>query len=188
VKVEPTRLPEVLAVEPARFDDDRGFFVETWQRERYRAAGILDEFVQDNHSHSRQGVLRGLHFQMRRSQAKLVTVIRGRIFDVAVDVRRDSPTFGQWAGTEISDAGPRQIYLPPGFAHGFCVLSETADIHYKVSDVYDPVDEAGILWNDPEIGIAWPVRQPLMSARDAAYPKLRDFPRERLPNPRGGRR
>jgi len=186
MKIELTRLPGVVVIEPRRFEDERGFFLETWQRERYRAAGVADDFAQDNHSYSRKGVLRGLHFQMRRSQGKLVTVIRGRIFDVAVDVRRDSPTFGHWTGAELCDVGPRQMYLPPGFAHGFCVLSDVADIHYKVTDFYDPADEAGILWSDPGIGIVWPLSAPLTSARDAAYPKLSDFPRERLPAFSGG--
>lgn len=181
MKIVPTSLPGVVVIEPARFDDNRGFFLEVWQSERYRAAGLSGEFVQDNHSRSRKGVLRGLHFQMRRSQGKLVTVINGRIFDVAVDVRSGSPTFGRWAGAELSDAGPRQIYVPPGFAHGFCVLSDFADVYYKVTDFYDPADEAGILWNDPEIGVDWPLGDPLTSARDAAYPRLRDLPRDRLP-------
>ena len=187
MKVARTSLAGVLVIEPDRFDDSRGFFLETWQRERYEAASIVGNFVQDNHSHSRQGVLRGLHYQMRRPQAKLVTVFRGRIFDVAVDVRRDSPTFGRWAGAELSDTGPRQMYVPPGFAHGFCVLSDLADVHYKVSDFYDPADEAGVAWNDPEIGVAWPIGDPQIAARDAAYPRLRDIPRDRLPSPDGGR-
>lgn len=175
-------LPGVLVLEPRSFADARGFFLEAFQEARYRELGIPDRFVQDNQSRSSRGVLRGLHFQVRQPQAKLVTVIRGRVFDVGVDVRRGSPTFGQWFGAELSDTGPRQMYLAPGFAHGFVVLSEWADVHYKVSRYYDPGDEAGILWNDPSLGIEWPVdAAPHIHPRDAAYPRLRDLPHDQLP-------
>jgi dTDP-4-dehydrorhamnose 3,5-epimerase len=176
--VESTRLSGLLVILPRCFQDDRGFFLETYHSARYRAAGIPDDFVQDNHSRSARGVLRGLHFTVERPQAQIVTVMRGRIFDVAVDVRRNSPTFGQWFGAELREEGPaRQIYMAPGFAHGFCVLSDFADLHYKVSRLYDPHDEGGLLWNDPEIGIAWPIENPIVSARDAAYPHLKDLAR-----------
>jgi dTDP-4-dehydrorhamnose 3,5-epimerase len=137
--------------------------------------------VQDNHSRSRLGVLRGLHFQVERPQAQIVTVIRGCIFDVAVDLRSDSATFGQWYGVELSDDGPRQLYMPPGFAHGFCVLSEFADLHYKVSRLYDHADEGGLIWNDCDVGIRWPIANPIVSKRDSAYPALQQLDRNRLP-------
>jgi len=181
VRVEQTGLAGLLVIEPARFTDERGFFLETFQQPRYRDAGILDEFVQDNHSRSVQGVLRGLHFQVTRPQAQIVTVMRGRIFDVSVDLRRGSPTFAKWFGIELSESGPRQLYMAPGFAHGFCVLSEFADLHYKVSRIYDHADEAGLFWNDPEIGVRWPLQTPVVSARDAAFPRLRDIDGTKLP-------
>src|SRR5689334_3882431 len=177
-----TELPGLLLIEPRTFRDDRGFFLESFQAERYRDHGIADVFVQDNHSRSRQGVLRGLHFQVKRPQAQIVTVIRGRIFDAAVDLRLGSATFGLWYGVELSDEGPRQLYMAPGFAHGFCVLSEFADLHYKVSQLYDAGDEGGLVWNDPDVGIAWPVANPKVAARDAAYPRLKDLGADRLPH------
>jgi dTDP-4-dehydrorhamnose 3,5-epimerase len=143
--------------------------------------GIIDDFVQENHSHSIKGVLRGLHFQIKRSQAKLVTIIRGTIFDVGIDLRTGSPTFGQWFGTILSDESPSQVYMAPGFAHGFCVLSEVADVHYKVSRIYDPSDEGGVLWNDLDIGIKWPLDNPNMSDRDRNYPRLGNILPENLP-------
>jgi dTDP-4-dehydrorhamnose 3,5-epimerase len=181
--VTPTPLEGLLLIEPRCFEDERGFFVETFQADRYQHAGIADRFVQDNQSRSRQGVLRGLHFQVRRPQAQIVTVIRGRVFDVGVDLRPQSPTFGRSFGIELGDAGPRQVYMAPGFAHGFCVLSDWADLHYKVSRRYDPADEGGLRWNDPALGIAWPIDGPRVAARDAAYPLLRDLAPSQLPHP-----
>ena len=172
----------LLLVEPRCFRDERGFFLESYQHERYQAAGIADTFVQDNHSRSVKGVLRGLHFQVQRPQAQIVTVMHGSIFDVAVDLRPDSSTFGRWFAVELSEDGPRQMYMKPGFAHGFCVLSDVADIHYKVSRNYDHADEGGVLWNDPDIGIRWPMDVPHLSSRDAAYPRLHELGRERLPH------
>lgn len=172
----------LLLIEPQCFCDDRGFFLESFQAERYRDSGIPDVFVQDNHSRSRRGVLRGLHFQVKRPQAQIVTVIRGRIFDVTVDLRAGSATFGQWFGVELSDEGARQLYMAPGFAHGFCVLSEFADLHYKVSRLYEKGDEGGLLWNDRDIGIDWPIARPIVSERDSAYPALRQLDRDSLPH------
>ncbi len=172
----------LLLIEPRCFRDERGFFLESFQCHRYQAAGIPDNFVQDNQSRSRKGVLRGLHFQILRPQAQIVTVMHGRIFDVAVDLRLNSSTFGAWFGAVLSEDGPRQMYMAPGFAHGFCVLSDVADVHYKVSRIYDHTDEGGVLWNDPDIGVDWPVDTPNVAARDAAYPKLRDLGREHLPH------
>jgi dTDP-4-dehydrorhamnose 3,5-epimerase len=182
MRVESTDLPGVFIIEPQCFDDARGFFLESFQSERYRAHGMREDFVQDNHSRSLKGVLRGLHFQVKRPQAQLVTVMHGRIFDVVVDLRRTSPTFGRWSGVELSDEGPRQIYMAPGFAHGFCVLSDFADLHYKVSRTYDHTDEAGLFWNDRDIGIKWPIDRPILSARDGSYPLLRDIPNDSLPH------
>src|SRR5689334_22479834 len=177
-----TELPGLLLIEPRTFRDDRGFFLESFQAERYRDKGIAQVFVQDNHSRSRQGVLRGLHFQIKRPQAQIVTVIRGRIFDAAVDLRLGSATFGRWYGVELSDEGPRQLYMAPGFAHGFCVLSEFADLHYKVTRLYDHADEGGLIWNDGDVGIRWPIEQPIVSGRDSAYPSLRQLDRNQLPH------
>jgi dTDP-4-dehydrorhamnose 3,5-epimerase len=181
MNVEHTPLSGLLVIDPQCFRDDRGFFLESFQVRRYRALGITDDFVQDNHSRSEMRVLRGLHFQVKNSQAQIVTVMRGRVFDVAVDLRRGSATFGRWYGIELSESGPRQLYMPRGFAHGFCVLSEAADLHYKVSGFYDPEDEGGVVWNDPDIAIQWPVGAPVLSSRDRSYPKLRDLDQERLP-------
>jgi len=182
MRVERTDLCGLLLIEPQRYRDERGFFLESFQAERYRDNGITETFVQDNHSRSHQGVLRGLHFQVKRPQAQIVTVIRGRIFDVAVDLRPSSVTFGHWYGVELSDEGPRQLYMAPGFAHGFCVLSEFADLHYKVSRLYDHADEGGLIWNDRDIGIHWPIGNPIVSGRDSAYPNLRQLGRECLPH------
>lgn len=168
-------LDGVVVLQPRRFDDARGFFLESFERERYRALGIAEDFVQDNHSRSAKGVLRGLHFTRKRPQAQLLTVIRGRIFDVVVDIRGNSPTFGNWFGTELSDEGPNQIYMAHGFAHGFCVLSDHADLHYKVSQTYDATDDAGLHWSDPEVGIEWPAAAPIVSDRDQGRPLLRDI-------------
>ncbi|HET7848217.1 MAG TPA: dTDP-4-dehydrorhamnose 3,5-epimerase [Pseudolabrys sp.] len=185
MNVVETALAGVLLIEPRCFRDDRGFFLESFQMPRYREIGILDEFVQDNHSRSRKGVLRGLHFTVNQPQAQIVTVMRGRVFEVAVDLRAGSPTFGRWVGVELSEEGPRQLYMAPGFAHGFCVLSEFADLHYKVSRLYDAADEGGLLWNDPDVGIRWPIDDPLVSPRDAAYPRLRALDPRRLPQIKG---
>ena len=182
MKVTTTPLDGLLVVEPGCFHDERGFFLEAYQDARYRDAGMQDVFVQDNHSRSAKGVLRGMHFQVRWPQSQLITVVRGRIFDVAVDLRRSSPTFGRWFGVELSDAGPRQIYMAPGFAHGFCVLSDWADMHYKVSRRYNPADAAGVRWSDPDIGIEWPLDSPVLTSRDAAYPLLRELAPAQLPS------
>lgn len=172
MKVMETALPGVLIIEPKVFGDHRGFFLETFQAERYREAGIRLPFVQDNHSRSGQGVLRGLHFQRSRPQGKLVSVSRGAVYDVAVDINPDSPTCGRFVGVELNDENHRQLWIPPGYAHGFCVLSEIADFQYKCTDYYAPEDEGGLLWNDPAIGIPWPVENPKLSAKDQINPTL----------------
>ena len=182
MKVEPTGLAGFFVLEPRCFRDERGFFLESFQLRRYRDVGIADEFVQDNHSRSVKGVLRGLHFQVQHPQAQIVTVMRGRIFDAAVDLRTGSQTFGQWRGVELSDDGLRQVYAAPGFAHGFCVLSDFADLHYKVGPYYDSHDEGGLLWSDPDVGIRWPIEPSNVSDRDQNYPRLRDLDREHLPH------
>src|SRR6266478_8710714 len=164
-----------LIVEPDVFRDARGFFVETFHAERYRQGGIPYDFVQDNHSRSLRGSLRGLHAQRTRPQGKLVRAVRGEIFDVAVDIRPGSATFGKWVGDRLSEESFRQMFIPPGFAHGFCVLSEVAEVAYKCSDFYDRSDEIGFRWNDPAVGIAWPIRDPLLSEKDAALPTLAEL-------------
>jgi dTDP-4-dehydrorhamnose 3,5-epimerase len=182
MQIVETGLAGLLLIEPRMFRDERGFFLESFHEPRYRQAGIADTFVQDNHSRSVKGVLRGLHFTVKRPQAQIVTVMRGKIFDVAVDLRKSSSTFGRWFGAELSDDGPRQLYMAPGFAHGFCVLSEFADLHYKASRVYDSADEGGLLWDDPDVGIRWPIDNPVVSGRDAAYPRLRELASSQLPH------
>ena len=172
IKVKKTSLEGFLIVELETFKDDRGFFLETFQEKSYKEAGITDKFVQDNQSRSSKGVLRGMHFQVNRPQAQIVTVMRGCIFDVGVDLRQNSSTFGQWYGVELSDVGQRQVYMAPGIAHGFCVLSDLADLHYKVSRFYDPDDESGMIWNDSEVNIDWPSITPLIHQRDATYQSL----------------
>ncbi|MQT42249.1 dTDP-4-dehydrorhamnose 3,5-epimerase [Pseudomonas sp. FSL R10-0765] len=167
-----TALAGVLIIEPKVFGDQRGFFLEGFQTERYRDAGITLPFVQDNHSRSQYGVLRGLHFQRTRPQGKLVSVSRGSVYDVAVDINPESPTCGQFVGIELNDENHRQLWIPPGYAHGFCVLSETADFHYKCTDLYYPEDEGGLIWNDPEVNIPWPVDAPKLSAKDQCNPTL----------------
>jgi dTDP-4-dehydrorhamnose 3,5-epimerase len=180
LKFLPTReLPEVVLVEPRVIRDDRGFFLETWHEQRYREGGIPGPFVQDNHSQSVRGTLRGLHAQVRRPQGKLVRAVRGEIFDVAVDIRPGSPTFGRWTGATLTSDNFHQLWVPPGFAHGFCVLSDLAEVEYKCTDVYVREDEIAIAWNDPEIGIDWPVAAPLLSPRDRAALSLAAA-RERL--------
>ena len=187
MKVERTALPGVLILEPKVFGDARGFFMETWNRSRYAEAGLPGEFVQDNVSYSRHGVLRGLHYQSPRAQGKLVHVLEGEVFDVAVDVRVGSPTFGRWAGATLSAQNRRQLWIPPGFAHGFCVTGETALFYYKCTELYAPEHEGSILWNDPAIGIAWPLEHPTLSAKDAATPPLAAVSPARLPTLTGER-
>ena len=171
----PTSLDGVLLLQPAVHGDDRGFFVETFRANVWGELGIDVEFVQDNHSRSRRGTLRGMHFQTDPGQAKLVRCARGQILDVVVDLRRDSDTFGRWDGHELDDANLRQLWVPVGFAHGFCVLSEEADVVYKCSSYYDPATEAGIAYDDPDVGIAWPNLELLVSERDRAAPRLADI-------------
>jgi len=173
LKVLPTELPGVLIVEPDVFRDARGFFVETFHAARYRQGGIPYDFVQDNHSRSVRGTLRGLHAQRTRPQGKLVRAVRGEIFDVAVDIRPGSATFGKWAGGRLSEENFRQIFIPPGFAHGFCVLSEVAEVEYKCTDFYDRADEIGARWDSA--GIEWPIEHPLLSPKDAALPTLAEL-------------
>lgn len=181
MKVIETALPGVLIIEPRAFRDPRGFFMETWHQVRYHEAGLPERFVQDNLSWSRRRTLRGLHFQHPKAQGKLGYVLQGEVFDVAVDIRRGSPTFGHWVGVVLSAENQRQLYIPPDFAHGFCVTSEQALFFYKCTEVYNAAAESGIRWNDPDIGIEWPVCDPLLSDRDAHYPTLRALPPERLP-------
>ncbi|QTA85753.1 dTDP-4-dehydrorhamnose 3,5-epimerase [Desulfonema magnum] len=178
-----TSIEGILVIEPKVFKDNRGFFMETYQQHRYSEFGINHTFVQDNLSFSARGTLRGLHFQVTRPQAKLVQAITGEIFDVAVDIRPGSPTFGKWTGIHLSEQNKRQLFIPEGFAHGFCVLSEIAHFLYKCSDVYQPDDEGGILWSDPDIGIDWPVKNPVISDKDRKYPHLSDLLPEQLFSP-----
>ncbi len=176
-----TALSGVLLIEPRVFSDSRGFFLETFHQRKYAKAGINHTFVQDNHSHSKRDTLRGLHYQLTHPQAKLVYVITGEIFDVSVDIRRGSPTFGQWVGEHLSAQNKRQMFIPEGFAHGFCVISETADVLYKATDIYDPEDEYGVLWSDGSIGINWPVKTPIISDKDKKYPGLNEISESLLP-------
>jgi dTDP-4-dehydrorhamnose 3,5-epimerase len=171
-----TSLPGVVIIESKVFGDDRGFFLETYHAAKFAQLGIPDLFVQDNHSRSSRGVLRGLHFQEPNPQGKLVRAVTGSIFDVAVDIRRGSPTFGRWFGVELSEANKLQLWVPPGFAHGFCVVSDTADVVYKCTAVYEPANDRSILWNDPAIGIEWPVSEPLLSGKDSVAPRLQEAP------------
>lgn len=172
MRVDPTRLEGLLLIEPQVRSDERGFFVETFSRGRYREAGISVDFVQDNHSRSRAGTVRGLHYQIAPGQAKLVRVARGRIHDVVVDIRRSSPTFGEHEAFELDDVLHRQLYVPVGFAHGFCALSAEVDVVYRVSSYYDAASEVGIAWDDPVLAVAWPVDDPLVSERDRQLPRL----------------
>lgn len=181
MRVIETTLPEVLLLAPKVFGDQRGFFLETYHEVRYQQAGVAARFVQDNHSRSRRGVLRGLHYQLQRPQGKLVWVVRGQVFDVAVDIRRGSPTFGRWFSCLLDDQEHRQLYIPPGFAHGFCVLSAEADFMYKCTDYYHPESEQGIAWNDPDLGINWPVLDVILSDKDSRYPRLAEQSPEKLP-------
>lgn len=181
MQIIPSRLAGALIIEPRVFGDTRGFFMESWNKARYAEAGIALDFVQDNLSFSQLGVLRGLHFQNPNAQGKLVQVLQGEVFDVAVDIRVGSPTFGQWDSVVLSAENRRQFYVPPGFAHGFCVMSSTALFTYKCTDLYNPAAEGSVLWNDPDLAIPWPVDAPELSAKDKAGIRLRDFPRDRLP-------
>jgi len=175
VKVQPTILPGVLIIEPRVFKDERGFFLESFQQERYQKIGIKQPFVQDNRSRSRQGVLRGLHFQRRCPQGKLVSVSYGKIWDVAVDIDPTSPYFTQYVAVELSDSNHRQLWLPPGYAHGFCVLSDWADVHYRCTDYYQSEDESGLIWSDAQLAIDWPIKQPILSERDKNLPSLKQY-------------
>lgn len=177
MEVERLEIPEVLLLRPKVFGDARGFFLESWNRQKFAALGLDVDFVQDNHSRSGRDILRGLHYQVQNTQGKLVRVVSGAVFDVAVDLRRSAPTFGRWVGAELSAANNHLLWIPPGFAHGFLVLSDTADFLYKCTDYYAPTHERSILWSDPAIGIRWPLRagvQPQLSGKDAAGVLLRD--------------
>lgn len=165
-------LPEIIIIEPELFGDHRGFFMEVYHEEKFLAAGIRGPFVQDNLSRSRRGTLRGLHYQIGRPQGKLIWVLSGEVYDVAVDIRKTSSTFGKWFGTILSEENRKGVYIPPGFAHGFCVLSEAADFFYKCTDFYAPEEERGIRWDDPDLAIDWPIRTPILSERDRRCPFL----------------
>ena len=181
MKATPTSIFGALLLEPNLFQDSRGFFLETWNRKAFAEIGLDFDFVQDNHSKSGQGTLRGLHYQINQPQAKLVQVVSGEIFDVAVDIRKNSPTFGKGAGVHLSSEPTRQLFIPEGFAHGFCVLSETALFLYKCSDLYAPGDEGGILWSDPAIGIEWPLTEPIVSDKDSRLSCLSALQPHQLP-------
>lgn len=181
MKVELTSIPGLVVIEPVVHGDERGFFMEAYSRSRYAEAGIPMEFVQDNISLSERGILRGLHLQHPHDQGKLCSVLQGEVFDVAVDVRVGSPTFGRWEGLLLSADNKKQFYVPPGFAHGFCVLSDRALFSYKCTDFYSAKDELGVCWNDPDIGIDWPVQSPRLSSKDQRNPRLADIPESELP-------
>ena len=176
MKVTPTALPEVLLIELDAFPDERGFFVERYHEERFAKLGLATVWRQDNHSRSHRGVLRGLHFQLRRQQGKLISCVAGSVFDVAVDVRIGSPTFGKWVGVTLSGDKAQLLWIPPGFAHGLLALSEQADVNYKCTELYSPADERGILWSDPDLQIQWPVSNPILSERDQRLPMLSETP------------
>jgi dTDP-4-dehydrorhamnose 3,5-epimerase len=182
MKVNNTSIPGVMLIEPRVFADSRGYFLETWQQHRYREFGLPSQFVQDNISSSSYGTLRGLHFQHPRAQGKLVYVVQGEILDVAVDIRVGSPTFGRSCQALLSSDNKHQLYVPEGFAHGFCVTSETAIVMYKCTDFYVPETEGGIVWNDPDLAIPWPIKTPTLSDKDQRYLQLRQMTRERLPS------
>ena len=176
IEVRKTELPGVSILTPQVFRDNRGFFLESFNEAAFADVGIDAHFVQDNHSRSAKGVLRGLHYQLDRPQGKLVRVVRGKIFDVAADIRRGSPTFGKWVGVTLDDSEMKALWIPPGFAHGFCALSDIVDVVYKCTDFYAPSDEKGVLWNDPLLAITWPVENPIVNTKDQSYPPLRDSP------------
>ena len=175
MEVKKTKLDNVLIITPETYEDERGFFLEAFNKDRYRKVGIKFDFVQDNHSRSSKGVLRGLHYQKTKPQGKLVRVVKGEVFDVAVDIRQDSPTFGQWEAIILSEYNKTQFWIPPGFAHGFLVLSDTADFEYKCTDYYDAKDEGSICWEDSDLAINWPIKQPILSKKDACAPKIIDL-------------
>lgn len=181
MQIHQTDLPGVVIIEPKVFGDERGYFMETWNQERYAAGVTSDSFVQDNVSFSRKGVLRGLHFQKINPQGKLVYVLQGEVFDVALDIRVGSPTFGKWASVVLSAENKRQFFIPAGFAHGFCVTSDTALFAYKCTDKYNPQSEGSVLWNDPDLNIPWPTDAPELSAKDSQGTKLADYATELLP-------
>ena len=174
-RFERLEISEVILIEPLVFPDERGFFMEAYKYSEFARFGIKERFVQDNHSRTVKGVLRGLHYQNPpKAQGKLIRVIVGEIFDVAVDIRKGSPTYGKWVGVNLSAENKKMLYIPPGFAHGFCVLSDEAEVLYKTTEEYAPECEAGILWNDPEIGIKWPIEFPIISPKDSKWPTLRE--------------
>ena len=181
MKITPLEIPGVHLIEPKVWKDDRGFFLETFHAGKYAAAGLTRPLVQANHSHSRRGVLRGLHRQTAYPQGKLIYVVRGAIWDVAVDVRRGSPAFGRWVARELNEDNKAQLYVPEGCLHGFLVLSEEVDVIYQCTDVYHPQGELGVRWDDPKLGVDWPIKQPFLSAKDAVLPLLDEIPAERLP-------
>jgi len=166
MRVHKCKLEGIILIEPKIYLDERGFFLESFESNSYQELGISESFIQDNHSRSQQNVLRGLHYNKNRPQAQLITVMCGKIFDVVVDIRKNSPTFGEWYGADLGDGGIRQIYMAPGFAHGFCTLSESVDLHYKVSQIYDRNDDGGLIWNDPFLKIQWPIMNPIISSKD----------------------
>jgi len=175
MKVTETKLPGVLIIEPEIFGDKRGFFKENFQVKRYKEIGIDQNFVQDNCSRSQKGVLRGLHFQITKPQGKLVSCLKGAVFDVVVNIDQTSVTYGQYLGLELTEDNHKQLWIPPGYAHGFCVLSEIADFHYKCTDYYDPYDESGVIWNDKTLAIDWPINNPFLSNKDSSLPKLSEL-------------
>lgn len=181
LKLLKTNLDDVLIFEPQRFEDERGFFMETYHEQKYSKLEGVSSFVQDNTSHSKRNVIRGLHYQLKHPQGKLVFVLSGEIYDVCVDIRHGSPNFGKWIGCHLTASNKRQLFIPCGFAHGFCVLSETADVIYKCTDFYAPDDEYGIHWSDPTVGINWPIQNPILSEKDKAFKYLVDTSEELLP-------
>lgn len=172
MNVTESRLKGVYLIKPRVFEDPRGFFLETYHQDRYSQHGIEVDFVQDNYARSSRGILRGMHYQIKQGQDKLVSVPQGEVFDVVVDLRKDSPTFGQWEGFELSSKNKHQLFVPIGFAHGYCVTSDTADFMYKCSNFYQQEDEGGLIWNDPKVGIQWPIEDPILSEKDQNYPTL----------------
>jgi len=178
MKIEQTKLSGVVIIEPTVYTDQRGYFFECYHFKKFAAAGIDVQFVQDNQSKSARNTVRGLHYQINPGQGKLIRVVSGEIFDVAVDIRWDSPTFSQWVGVRLSADNKKQFFIPVGFAHGFCVVSDVAEVHYKCTDYYSPSDERGIIWNDPQVAIEWPVEQPILSARDQQLPAFNQIERD----------
>ena len=175
MQVQTTTIPGLLVIQPQVFGDPRGFFLETFQQQRYREAGITADFVQDNYSRSSQGILRGLHYQIQHPQGKLVQVLHGKVFDVVVDLRKPSPAFGRWFSIELSEETCRQVFVPPGCAHGFCVLSDEADYMYQVTEYWDGSDATGVAWNDPDLAVPWPISDPIVSERDQHNPTMREL-------------